>query len=98
MAVFATLAKNSDLGLKVLLILEGLTIGFAAEAIHRDQDCLGDDVAEFNLERFVKGISGACPHPHAFTNFEAIVCRFQLPCVHRLPAAGYILADRFYLG
>lgn len=58
-----------DLQLKSLFIPKGLTIEFAASAVHQDKDYWGEDVAEYNPERFANGVSAACSHPQAFVPF-----------------------------
>lgn len=70
-SIVPTIARvaTKDLQLKNLFIPKGMTIEFAAAAVHQDKQYWGDDVAEYNPERFANGISGACSHPQAFNPF-----------------------------
>ncbi|KAG0605545.1 hypothetical protein M758_9G067300 [Ceratodon purpureus] len=64
-----TRSATTDLQLEKLFIPKGLTIEFAITAVHQDKEYWGEDVAEFNPERFANGVSAACSHPQAFVPF-----------------------------
>lgn len=64
-----TRVAMKDLHLNNLFIPKGMTIEFATSALHQDKQYWGDDVGEYNPERFANGVSGACSHPQAFNPF-----------------------------
>lgn len=64
-----TRETTKDLQLKELFIPKGMIVEVAIVAIHQDKEYWGDDVTDFNPERFSNGVSGACSHPHAFMPF-----------------------------
>lgn len=64
-----TRSAAKDLQVKNLFIPKGMTIEFAAGAVHLDKEYWGEDVAVFNPERFANGVSAACSHPQAFSPF-----------------------------
>lgn len=64
-----TRVATKDLQLKDLFVPKGMTIEFALTAIHQDRNYWGDDVGEFNPDRFANGVSEACSHRQAFLPF-----------------------------
>eukprot|EP00262_Sarcandra_glabra_P016715 TRINITY_DN553_c0_g1_i1.p1 TRINITY_DN553_c0_g1~~TRINITY_DN553_c0_g1_i1.p1 ORF type:complete len:520 (+),score=69.39 TRINITY_DN553_c0_g1_i1:26-1585(+) len=50
-------------------IPKGLTLWVPIPMLHRDLEIWGPDAGKFNPDRFTRGISGACKHPHAYIPF-----------------------------
>ena len=61
-------AKDMDLG--NLTIPKGTTLSIPFAVIHREKECWGEDVNEFNPLRFENGITKAAKHPNALLAFS----------------------------
>jgi cytochrome P450 len=61
---------TKDVQIGDLHIPKGLAIEIASQAMHYDATLWGEDVYQFNPERFANGSSNACAHPQAFLPFS----------------------------
>lgn len=68
-ATVITRVTTKDLQLKGLFIPKGMNVEIPLLAIHQDRDYWGDDVGEFNPERFAHGVAEACTHRQSFIPF-----------------------------
>jgi len=52
-----------------LHIPKGTSLWIPILQFHHDTELWGPDANQFNPERFAKGVSGACKHPHMYMPF-----------------------------
>lgn len=68
-AVIIVRQLNKDMKLGHLHLPKGISLWIPILHFHHDPDLWGPDVNQFKPERFAKGVSGACKHPHMFMPF-----------------------------
>ncbi|KAJ0985343.1 hypothetical protein J5N97_003699 [Dioscorea zingiberensis] len=66
---FVTREAFKDVKLGELNVPKGISLVIPTSIMHHEQEIWGPDANEFNPDRFLHGISGACKSPHAYMPF-----------------------------
>ena len=70
--ILPKVAREADKDMQIggLFIPKGMVVEISIQGMHLDPALWGEDVFEFNPERFTNGTSNACTHPQAFLPFS----------------------------
>ena len=88
-----------DVKLGNLDVPKDVNVWITLLALHRDPEFWGPDANEFNPERFVDGVSGACKSSHAYIPFGvgARVCPGQILALTELKVLFAMILSKFKL-